>query len=223
MLLLTVLFAALAAWTLWRWWRINPDDNPLDARFPLVPLAVYGTLAALAYLPTLRADLAAARAGRAISVLEGRKLAYRCGSTLGVFFDRDTDMAVGYVRWTEDSIEQTAKLRHEVCEGLQRFLAAPNAVDANWRDKVIAIHVLAHEARHMLGERSEARAECQAIQRNALLARQLGASEDAARELALAYWRDIYPHAPPGYFSSDCRAGGALDEKLPSSPWNLAR
>jgi hypothetical protein len=225
LVLFSWLALALAAWTLWRWLRRDPDKNPLEARFPLAALAVYLGIAALCYLPTWRTDRAAARAGRAISQIEGVTLEYRCGSVLNVFFDRDTDFAIGYVRWKEDGSgpEHSSKLRHETCAGLLKFLAAPDDLQHDRREKVLAIHVLSHEARHMLGEPSEARADCQALQRNAALARALGASQVAARELALAYWSEIYPHLSGGYFSTDCKAGGSLDEKLPSSPWNLAR
>jgi hypothetical protein len=67
------------------------------------------------------------------------------------------------------------------------------------RDQVVAVHVLTHEAMHLSGQLNE-----------------------AAAELAAAYWRDIYPLMPDGYRSADCRPGGPLDEGLADDPW-LAR
>ena len=38
-------------------------------------------------------------------------------------------------------------------------------------------------------------------------------------ELAGAYWRNVYPLMPEGYRSGECRAGGAMDERLADAPW----
>jgi hypothetical protein len=214
----------LAAWYLWRWGRRSPDRNPLEARFPWVPLAVVTVVGAAFYVPTWRIDRAAARAGKAVSAVAGDQLEYRCGSVLNVFFDRNTDMNMGYVRWDEDGLpEKRAKLRHETCEGLLQFMAAPDDLATDRQAKILAVHILSHEARHMVGELREDAAECQALQRNARVARALGASDAAARELAVAYWKEFYPRMPAGYFTPDCRPGGRLDEKLADAPWNLAR
>jgi hypothetical protein len=222
MAVLSYLCVALMGYYLWRWLRRSPDKNPLDERFPATPLLVLGVAAALFYWPTLRTDMAAARAGRVASGVVGEKVEYTCGSVLNIFFDRETDMALGYVRWGEDGPEKRSKLRHEICSWLLEYLADPNDLRGEKRQhKVFAVHALSHEARHMAGEMNESRADCQALQRNLLFARAFGATEDAARELAVAYWQEFYPHMPPGYNSTDCRPGGPLDEKLPSSPWNL--
>ncbi len=225
MFLVSWLCLALAGWFVWRWLRRSPDKNPMEQGFPGLTLAVLAAIGLAAYWPTFRADRAAHRAGIAASVLLGERVGYTCGSQLGTFIDRNTDFAFGYVRWGPDGPEKHSKLRHETCGGLVDFLADLHLRgDAAARQaKVIGVHVVSHEARHMAGEMSEARAECQALQRNAPLARALGASEAVARELALAYWQEFYPRMGPAYASSDCRQGGPLDENLPGSPWNLAR
>jgi hypothetical protein len=66
-------------------------------------------------------------------------------------------------------------------------------------DPVVAVHVLTYEAMHLSGRLNE-----------------------AAAELAGAYWRNVYPLMPDAYRSTDCRPGGTLDERLPDAPW-LAR
>jgi hypothetical protein len=225
MFIVSWLCLALAGWFLWRWLRRSPDKNPMEQRFPGTTLAVLAAVGAAAYWPTFQADQAARRAGAAASGLLGETVAYTCGSQLGTFVDRDTDFAFGYVRWGPDGPEKRSKLRHETCDGLVAFLGELHLRgDARARQtKVIGVHVVSHEARHMAGEMSETRAECQALQRNAALALALGASEAVARELALAYWTDYFPRMGPGYRSPDCRQGGALDEDLPTSPWNLGR
>jgi hypothetical protein len=219
--LLSSACAALAAYFLWRWLRRSPGGNPAHARFPALALVFLGGVGGWAYWPTWQVDQATRRAGRAVSSIEGRPLGFVCGVQLdGLLLD---NYHYGYVRWTGDGPEQKAMLRDNTCGGLVAFLARPEDLRELRREKVIAVHVLSHEARHMLGEMSEAQAECQALQRNAALARRLGASEEAARELALAYWQEIYPQVGGGYTSPDCRRGGALDENLATSPWNLKR
>lgn len=71
----------------------------------------------------------------------------------------------------------------------------------------------------MAGTTSEARAECEAVQRDVWAAELLGASDQDARTLAGLYWRDVYPRMPDDYVSSDCRPGGALDENRAGAPW----
>jgi hypothetical protein len=57
------------------------------------------------------------------------------------------------------------------------------------------------------------------MQRDAAMARRLGATEDAALALAVRYWQEIYPSMPDAYRTADCRPGGKLDEHLPDPPW----
>jgi uncharacterized membrane protein YeaQ/YmgE (transglycosylase-associated protein family) len=64
-----------------------------------------------------------------------------------------------------------------------------------------------------------AMASSAAVQRDAHTARLLGAAPAEAADLAASYWRDLYPLMPDGYRSPECRAGGALDERLPDAPW----
>lgn len=70
--------------------------------------------------------------------------------------------------------------------------------------------------------RNEAQTECMAMQRDADMASLLGASPEAGGELAIAYWRDVYPRMPASYRSEECAPGKALDAGRPDSPWVLA-
>ncbi len=81
------------------------------------------------------------------------------------------------------------------------------------------MHVLTHEAMHMAGETAEAVAECRAVQRDARTAELLGATSQQARRLAAAYAGSVLPEMPDDYRSPDCIPGGALDERLTTSPW----
>ena len=117
--------------------------------------------------------------------------------------------------------EKSSKLRFETCQGLRAFLSDVPSVALDDREKVIAVHILTHEAMHMAGERNEAVAECKAIQRNVAMATHLGANAESAEALALMYAQRIYPLVSAAYRSEECRQGGQLDENLPGSPWNL--
>lgn len=70
--------------------------------------------------------------------------------------------------------------------------------------------MLAHEAYHTAGVRNEAQTNCYAIQAMAWTALRLGASEDAARRLALAM-AALAPFQRDGYATDECRAGSRFD------------
>lgn len=76
---------------------------------------------------------------------------------------------------------------------------------------MIAVHIVAHEAQHINGITSEAVAECRAAQLDHLVAQQLGATPDEARELQRRYYADFYPNQRTEYVSGECREGGELD------------
>ena len=202
------------------WLRRRPHEGPFLNQFPTAWVCGVCFVGVMFYVPTWRADSAAARAGRVMSALTGQKVSYTCASAVNVFFDRVTDEAAGYVRRdVNGKSEKKSKLRYDTCRGLVDFVANPNDLSDNRRAKIWAVHVVTHESRHMLGEHNEAIADCQAVQRDAQTARGLGASEATAAELAVVYYQTIYPRHP--YASADCKQGGTLDEKLPSSPWRL--
>ena len=66
-------------------------------------------------------------------------------------------------------------------------------------EQLEAVHVLTHEAVHTSGVKSESLTECKAVQRDAQMARLLGASDAEAKALAWIYWRTIYPQMPDDY------------------------
>jgi hypothetical protein len=72
---------------------------------------------------------------------------------------------------------------------------------------------------HVAGETDEAATECRAVQRDAELARLLGASPADALTLARRYYRELYPRLGDAYRSADCASGGRLDEHRPAPPW----
>lgn len=82
-----------------------------------------------------------------------------------------------------------------------------------------AVAVLAHEARHRMGEQREDQTECWAVQNVERTAVLLGVDAELAQSLAELYWEELYPEEEPPYWSDECRDGGALDLRPDSSEW----
>jgi len=80
-----------------------------------------------------------------------------------------------------------------------------------WGTSLVGLHVLGHESVHLAGVVDEATADCLAMQLDALVAMQLGASPAFARRLARDYWAQYYPAQELEYRSPQCRDGGSLD------------
>ena len=92
-----------------------------------------------------------------------------------------------------------------------------------WGATLVALHVLGHESIHLAGVVDEAAADCLAMQVDALVAMQLGATRAFARTLARDYWEQYYPAQEPGYRSPQCRDGGMLDLFRADSGWPTPR
>ena len=80
-----------------------------------------------------------------------------------------------------------------------------------WGTSLVGLHVLGHESVHLAGVVDEATADCLAMQLDAHVAMQLGASPAFARRLARDYWAQYYPAQELEYRSPQCRDGGSLD------------
>jgi hypothetical protein len=78
--------------------------------------------------------------------------------------------------------------------------------------------VLTHESFHLQGVKTEAVAECYAMQALPRVARALGASVRQAETMAMLVYEYVYPRMPPLYRSPDCRPGGSLDRR-PGGDW----
>lgn len=120
---------------------------------------------------------------------------------------------LGRVAYAEDgSADGPAMVTYETCQHLSDYWRSSAAEkDAPPIEQVIAVHVLTHESRHLAGDRSEAVAECRAMQSDADVAERLGATPAQARALATTYATTVYPRMPADYRSDSCRRDGALD------------
>lgn len=138
-----------------------------------------------------------------------------CQRTLSSLVDISGNL--GYVPYPPDgSAPPAAFLRNDTCGHLADYL---DSMRAPTLDQVRAVHVLTHEIQHLAGQRNEALAECEAVQRNHRTAAALGATAAQARGLAATYFREHYPRNTATYSHPGCEPGGKLDENLPDAWW----
>jgi hypothetical protein len=199
-----------------RWAMRRRDALGRPHPFPLVSVLLLVSLGAGLLVPVVRHHRLEGRLSDVASALAGAPVVVHCQTAGQQFVDVGAEL--GYVRYGADGVPERATLiKRAACSDLSSYLRSDH--DRPSRDQLIAVHVLSHEVRHMAGTTGEAQAECEAMQRDAAAARLLGADPQEAWQLARGYWREIYPRMPDEYVSSDCVAGGALDERLESAPW----
>ncbi|MFC6236712.1 hypothetical protein [Longivirga aurantiaca] len=128
---------------------------------------------------------------------------------------------LGHVDWDEDGVPTgPAMVSYETCGRLAAYRNSSGTERSDPPlDQVIAVHVLTHEAMHLAGRLREADAECAAMQRDAWVAQQLGATAAEGQALAETYWREVYPRMPDAYTDDACTADGDLDETPGDGQW----
>jgi hypothetical protein len=205
--------AAAAVGGRWAFRRKDALGRPIG--FPVWSVSLLVLLALAAAVPAAKRRMEERRLGRVASQLVGHPVTVSCQSTAGALVDVHGEL--GFVKYGADGVpERHTEIKRDPCKKLQRYLSGHRSLD---QDAVIAVHVLTHEAMHMRGETSEAKAECEAMQRDRTTAELLGASPAQARALARVYWLNVYPEMPDDYRSRDCAPGGPWDEQLPSAAW----
>jgi hypothetical protein len=200
-----------------RWYAGGRRDSLGRAiRFPTISVTLLLVLAGVAAYPGIARHREERRLAAAASVIAGAPIKVVCQTLSGAFVDAGAE--AGFVRWGPDGVpERIAHLKWEQCGLLRAYLRSDKRHPT--REQLQAVHLLTHEAVHTSGVKSEPVTECKAVQRDAQMARLLGASEDEAKALAWIYWRTVYPEMPDDYRDPDCGPGGALDEALSTSPW----
>ena len=199
-----------------RWATARRDALGRPRDFPVWSVTVLVVLALVAAIPGAQRRIEEHRLASVASRLVGADVSVHCQSSAAAFVDAGSEL--GYVLFDEDGVpEPRTTIKRDQCRDLRRYLDSDKHRPSE--AEVVAVHVLTHEAMHMRGETDEAVTECEAVQRDALTARMLGASLEDAAALARRYWRVVYPFMPEEYRSRDCRPGGPLDEGLPSAPW----
>ncbi len=198
----------------WTSRRVDPLGRP--RAFPVWSCLVLVIAAGALLYPGVQRHLEESRLARAAAELVGHPVTVHCQTTAGALVDAGSEL--GYVPYDKDGVPlHTTTVKRDPCRLLRSYLSGHRANPSE--DMTIAVHVLTHEAMHMRGETSEAKAECEAVQRDESTAVLLGATALQARDLARAYWTGVYPRMPDDYRSADCAPGGAMDEQLPTAPW----
>jgi hypothetical protein len=197
------------------WGTHRRDALGRERDLPVLRVSALVLVAVLAAVPGAQRKVQERQLGKVASQLAQRHVSVHCQDGAEAFVDAGSEL--GWVAFGPDGVpEPRTLIKREQCKQLRAYTRHPSRPSI---DEVIAVHVLTHEAMHMRGERSEEVTECQAVQRDALTAHALGASTSDALMLARRYWGVIYPQMPEDYTTGDCSPGGALDEKLDTSPW----
>lgn len=214
---LSVAFAVSAAALSGYWMVTRIDVLGRVQPFPTVSVGVSMIAAFACAVPVMLHARLEHRLAAAASEVAGHPVEVRCQTLSQTWLDAHAEL--GYVEVGPDgNPERRTVIALQACDDLSDWLGSDRRMPSS--GQVIAVHVLTHEAMHMAGEKDEARAECLAVQRDARLARALGATAEQAVALARQYWREAYPRMPDGYRSGDCGPGGAMDAHLPDPPWS---
>lgn len=194
--------------------RVDAIGRPVS--FPVLWVSVLIVLAVLAATPGVVRFQLEHRLSAVASTVAGRAVTVRC-QPLGDSFI-DTGAELGYVQYAYDGtpVDWTL-IKRAQCNDIADYLHSDKRKPSV--SQVLAVHVLTHEVMHLASITNEAEAECMAVQRDAAVARQLGASPQQAAALAAAYYLGIYPHLQSDYWSPECRVGGEWDEGTDDAPW----
>lgn len=207
--------AVVAGLVVGRWWLRRVDALGRTRPFPVFSVAVLLVLAVAAAVTVHRHDALQRQLSDVASELVGHRVAVDCQTAGQSFVDASGDL--GHVPFRDGRPSGPALVKLEQCTAIRHY--RDDHGRAPTQEQVVAVHVLTHEAMHLAGTLDEARAECEAVQRDAQTARLLGASPADARALALDYWRAVYPRMPDGYRSGSCAAGTGWDEGGADAPW----
>lgn len=199
-----------------RWVTGRRDALGRPRAFPVASVLLLVAVAGGLLVPVVRHHRLEAALSGVSSTLVGTRVVVHCQTAGQQFVDAGAEL--GFVRYDADGVPERATLiKRPQCADLSSYLRSDHSRPS--LDQIVAVHVLSHEARHMAGSTDEARAECEAMQRDASAAALLGADPRQAWELARTYWRVVYPRMPDDYVTADCAAGGALDERRDAAPW----
>jgi hypothetical protein len=206
----------LAAGLTVRWSGFRFDALGRPRPFPVISVSLCLVIGLGSAVPVGLHIRTEHRISAAATAIGGIPATVHCQSASEATFDAGSEL--GYVKFGVNGVpEHHALIKWEPCHQLAEWIGSNHAHPS--RAEVIAVHVLTHETMHMAGSTDEAITECRAMQRDAAMARRLGATPTQARALAVRYWLEVYPEMPDNYRTADCVPGGALDEHLPDPPW----
>ena len=199
-----------------RWMLTRVDTLGRHRSFPIFSVGVLIALGCAGMTPWVLRVRLESRLAAAASVIAGVPVQVFCQSFGEAFVD--TGSEYGYVEFGPDGVpERSTLIKRNQCNDLRSWIRSGGS--APTRESAVALHTLTHEAVHMSGVTSESETECIALQRDAEMARLLGATTEEAQALSFLYWQVVYPRMPADYRSADCRPGGPLDLRGADAPW----
>jgi hypothetical protein len=188
-----------------------PDDRPLPTR---------GGTTGVSRVEPLYSQIASRIAGHSVEVrcwseADWLELSERVGEST------DGELLLGPWSGFASADKERANLAPTICDSLAQW-----AYERHWPEGRSAayyfawsLQALAHEAQHLRGIESEAKAECYALQTVRDVGRDLGLGDDGGQYFAEYAWRYVYPRASEEYRSDECRDGGELDLRPATSVW----
>lgn len=200
LVLLAIFFIVLAIRSAWQ----NEFGSRFDLYFWLMAILAVACL----FAPIRHALFEHRLAEVAGQLLDRSDIEVDCNSYIEGMFHLGP---AGYV------YEGSKRINLEIrtCRDLRGYLDDP--ARASYRE-LWALHILTHEAMHVAGEFNEQLADCQAFQRNHVTAELLGVPAHVAAQNAIDVHRDR-PSQNRKYYSSECRPGGSMDERLAGAVW----
>jgi hypothetical protein len=143
-------------------------------------------------------------------VLAGRDSGFACERLMRNFWSSTGH--VGHVWFDADGTPaHDAFLSSATCSRVTSWREHPGRASL---DEIVAVHTVAHEAAHLIGQRSESQAECTALTHDAQVMQRLGATADQAQADVVRYLAQVYPRLPDEY-RGDCPALTATDVTAP--------
>lgn len=196
-----LLCLAGATFIVFRWFQTRFDSLGRQRDFPWISTVVLVVAGLALFTPLVLRVWVESRISSAASEVVGASVEVECQSFGGAFVDAGAEF--GYVAFGPDGVpERKALIKRDQCRDLSAYLRSDKESPST--EQIVAVHTLTHEAIHMSGVTNEAETECNAVQRDAEMARALGASPDAATRLANTYWTVHYPRLTTEYRSADC-------------------
>jgi hypothetical protein len=214
---LSAALLVLAAGLTLRWSGFRFDALGRPRPFPVISVSLCLVVGLGSAVPVGLHVRTEHRISAAASAIGGIDASVHCQTASQASFDLGPEL--GYVKFGVNGVpEHHALIKWEPCHELAEWIGSDHRHPS--LAEVVAVHVLTHETMHMAGSTDEAVTECRAMQRDAAMARRLGADPKDADALAVRYWREVYPRMSDNYRSPSCAPGGALDEHLPDPPWS---
>lgn len=174
-------------------------------------LIVVGTIAALCAQPAYKIwRLEQLLSEHASTFAERANVTVSCTSVFDSIFDQYDMFRAGSAYIEQGKIV----FHHGWCRRFMSYLDDPIYLND---EELFSMHMFTHEVMHIRGEYNEQKTDCQAIQRNHLLAAQMGVDPFVARQNAILFYDTLYKKHP--YYNPKCAPGSALDEGLANSIW----